>query len=187
MEADGRCFWLKRGEFAFRDPTALVRHARKNASEAGQLAGAVGGGEGGEPLAARLAPHVGPAMAGNFLVDVWAVHGPSSSCPPDGGDGRVLPVLAPTLAIEDDAPVPKSHRIALPGNPVEGADLRKKVAASLERGRIIEFLFDPKKNLADVTIETEEDDDLSFQEVLDLLGDVPPYQVGPINLDRIPE
>jgi hypothetical protein len=164
-----------------------VRHARKNASEAGQLAGAVGGGKGGEPLAVRLAPHVGLAMTGNFLVDLWAVHGPSSRCPPDGRDGRVLPVLAPTLAIEDDAPVPKSHRIALPGNPVEGADLREKVAASLERGRIIEFLFDPKKNLADVTIETEEDDDLSFQEVLDLLGDVPPYQVGPINLDRIPE
>jgi hypothetical protein len=97
-------------------------------------------------------------------------------------------VLAPTPPIEDDAPVPKSHRIAFPGNPVDGAALREQVTASLdERARIIEFLFDPKKNLAEVTIETEPDDDLSFQEVVDLLGDVPPYQVGPINLDKIPE
>jgi hypothetical protein len=88
--------------------------------------------------------------------------------------------------IEDDAPVPKSHRIALPGNPVEGSALREKVTASLEdRGRIIEFLFDPKKNLADVTIETDED--LSFEEVTHLLGDFPLYQVGPINLERILE
>jgi hypothetical protein len=186
-EADGRCFWVKRCEFASRDPTAPVRHARKNASEAGQLAGAVGGGEGGQPLAARLAPHVGLTVAGNILMNLRAVHGPSSRCPPDGGDGRVLPVLAPTRAIEDDAQVPKSHRIALPGNPVEGADLRKKVTASLERGTIIEFLFDPKKHLAEVTIETEEDEDLSFEEVTHLLGDFPLYQVGPINLERILE
>ena len=91
--------------------------------------------------------------------------------------------------------MPKSHRIAFPGNPVEGAELRKMLTAALEsrarslenRGRIIEFLFDPKKNLADVTIETERDEDLSFADVLDLIGDVRPYQVGPINLERIPE
>jgi hypothetical protein len=109
-------------------------------------------------------------------------------CPPDGRDRRFLPLLAPALAIEDDAPVPKSHKIAFPGNPVEGPELRKNVTAGLdERAKIIEFLFDPKKNLAEVTIETEEDEDLSFQEVVDLLGDVSPYQVGPINLDKIPE
>jgi hypothetical protein len=90
--------------------------------------------------------------------------------------------------MEDDAPVPKSHRIAFPGNPHQGADLRATVTASLDsRARIIEFLFDQKKNLAEVTIETEPDEDLSFAEVLDLLGEVPPYQVGPINLERIPE
>jgi hypothetical protein len=84
--------------------------------------------------------------------------------------------------------VPKSHRIALPGNPVEGAALREKVTESLEdRGRIVEFLFDPKKNLAEVTIETESDEDLSFEEVTHLLGDFSLYQVGPINLERILE
>ena len=84
--------------------------------------------------------------------------------------------------------MPKSHRIALPGNPLEGSGLREKVTASLEdRGRIIEFLFDPKKNLADVTIETEGNEDLSFEEVTHLLGDFPLYQVGPINLERILE
>lgn len=84
--------------------------------------------------------------------------------------------------------MPKSHRIALSGNPVEGSALREKVTASLEdRGRIIEFLFDPKKNLADVTIETEGDEDLSFEEVTHLLRDFPLYQVGPINLERILE
>ena len=84
--------------------------------------------------------------------------------------------------------MPKSHKVALPGNPVEGADLRDKVTSSLDgRGRIIEFLFDPKKNLADVTIETAGDEDLSFEEVTHLLGDIPLYQVGPINLERILE
>lgn len=84
--------------------------------------------------------------------------------------------------------MPKSHKVAIPGNPVQGPDLREKVTASLDRrARIIEFLFDPKKNLADLTIETEQDEDLSFAEVVDLLGDLPPYQVGPINLERIPE
>ena len=84
--------------------------------------------------------------------------------------------------------MPKSHRIALPGNPVEGAALREKVTESLEdRGRIVEFLFDPKKNLAEVTIETESDEDLSFEEVTHLLGDFSLYQVGPINLERILE
>jgi hypothetical protein len=97
-------------------------------------------------------------------------------------------VLAPTLAIEDDPPVPKSHKVAFPGNPVEGSELRKNVTAGLdERAKIIEFLFDPKRNLAEVTIETEEDEDLSFQDVVELLGEVSPYQVGPINLDKIPE
>jgi hypothetical protein len=165
-----------------------MRHARKDASEAGQLAGAMGSGYGREPLAMRLAPHLGLALAGNFLVDLRAVHGPSSCCPPDGGDSRFLPVLAPTLAIEDDPPVPKSHKVAFPGNPVEGSELRKNVTAGLdERAKIIEFLFDPKRNLAEVTIETEEDEDLSFQDVVELLGEVSPYQVGPINLDKIPE
>ena len=84
--------------------------------------------------------------------------------------------------------MPKSHRIALPGNPVEGSALRESVSASLgDRGRIIECLFDPKKNLADVTIETEGDEDLSFEEVTHLFGDFPLYQVGPINLERILE
>jgi hypothetical protein len=84
--------------------------------------------------------------------------------------------------------MPKSHKVALPGNPVEGAALRENVTASLEhRGRIIEFLFDPKKNLAEVTIETDGDEDLSFEDVTHLLGDFPLYQVGPINLERILE
>jgi hypothetical protein len=175
-------------ELASCDQTAPVRHARKNASEASQLAGAVGRGKGGEPLAVRLAPHVGLAMAGNFLVNLRAVRGPSSRCPPDGRDGRVLPLLAHARVIEDDAPMPKSHKVAFPGNPVQGPALREKVTAGLQdRGRIIEFLFDPKKNLADVTIETERDEDLSFEEVIHLLGDVPLYQVGPINLERILE
>jgi hypothetical protein len=90
-------------ELASRDQAAPLRHARKNASEAGQLTGAVGGRHSGEPLAARLAPHVGLAMAGNFLVDLRAIHESSSRYPPDGRDGRVLPVLAYTRAIEDDA------------------------------------------------------------------------------------
>ena len=175
-------------EPASRDPTAPVGHAGKNASEAGHLPGAAGGGEGGEPLTVRLAPHVGPAMAGNFLVDLWAVHDPPVVAHQTGETAAFFRWLAPTRAIEDDPPVPKSHRIAFPGNPVEGPELRKNVTAGLdERARIIEFLFDPKKNLAEVTIETEEDEDLSFQDVVDLLGEVPPYQVGPINLDKIPE
>jgi hypothetical protein len=95
-------------------------------------------------------------------------------------------VLASTLTIEDDARVPKSHKVALPGNPLERGPLREEVTAKLgDRGRIIEFLFDPKKNLAEVTIETEPDEDLSFEEVIHLLGDFPLYQVGPINLERI--
>ena len=84
--------------------------------------------------------------------------------------------------------MPKSHIIAFPGNPVDGPALRENVTAGLDdRGRIVEFLFDSKKNLAVVTIETEGDDDLSFEEVLKLLGGVSPYQVGPINLEMIPE
>ena len=83
--------------------------------------------------------------------------------------------------------MPKSHIIALPGNPVEGKDLRDEVTKSLERGRIVEFLYDSKKNLATVTIETKEDEDLSFEEVTRLLGAFSLYQVGPINLESIPE
>jgi hypothetical protein len=97
-------------------------------------------------------------------------------------------VLAYTRPIEDDAPVPKSHVIALPGNPVEGKDLRDEVTERVEdRGRIVEFLYDPNKKLAVVTIETEGDEDLSFEEVTHLLGDFPLYQVGPINLEPILE
>jgi hypothetical protein len=124
-------------------------------------------------------------------MQLGAVHGSSSMgslAHQTRERAAFFPSLAHTCVIEDDAPVPKSHRIALPGNPVEGSALREKVTASLEdRGRIIEFLFDPKKNLADVTIETEGDEDLSFEEVTHLLGDFPLYQVGPINLERILE
>jgi len=161
-----------------------VRHARENASEAGPFAGAVGGCQSGEPLAVGLAPQVGLAIAGNVLVDLRAVQRPLLCCPPDGQDRRILPLLADGRTIEDDAPVPKSHKIAVPGNPVEGADLKEKVTASLgDVGTVTEFLFDSKKNLAVVTIETEED--VSFEEVTRQLGDLPLYQVGPINLEKI--
>jgi hypothetical protein len=173
-------------EFASRDPPAPVRNARKDTSEAGQLAGAIGGRDGGEPLAVRLAPQVGLALAGNHLMDVRTGHGPSSFAHQTGETAAFFPVLAPARVIEDDAPVPKSHKIAVPGNPVEGPELREKVSASLgDQGTITESLFHPKKNLAIVTIETEED--LSFEEVTRLLGDVEPFQVGPINLENVPE
>ena len=82
--------------------------------------------------------------------------------------------------------MPKSHKIAVPGNPDDGPALRQKVTDKLEgRGTITEFLFHPKKDLAIVTIETDED--LSFEEVTRLLGDVEPFQVGPINLENVPE
>ena len=70
------------------------------------------------------------------------------------------------------------------GNPVEGPELQEKVTASLgDRGTITEFLFHPKKNLAIVTIETDED--LSFEEVSAPRG-CEPFQVGPINLENVP-
>ncbi len=163
-----------------------MRNARQDAPEAGQLAGAVGSRDGGEPLSVRLAPQVGLALAGNDLMDLRTGHGPSSFAHQTGERAAFFPVLAPARVIEDDAPVPKSHKIAVPGNPVEGPELREKVTASLgDRGTITEFLFHPKKNLAIVTIETDED--LSFEEVSRLLGDVEPFQVGPINLENVPE
>jgi hypothetical protein len=123
-------------------------------------------------------------MAGNFLVDLWAVHDSSTRYPPDGRDDCALPALAPARAIEDDAPVPKSHKVAVPGNPEDGKALKERVAASLgDRGTITEFLFHEKKNLAVVTIETNED--LSFEEVSRILEDVPLFEVGPINLEKI--
>jgi hypothetical protein len=94
--------------------------------------------------------------------------------------------LAPTRSIQDDAHVPKSHRIVVPGNPTTGEDLKQRTSDNLgDRGKVIEFLFDERKHLAFVTIETPGEDDLSFEEVSRLLGDLPPYQVGPINLTEL--
>jgi hypothetical protein len=81
--------------------------------------------------------------------------------------------------------MPKSHKVEVSGNPVEGADLRENVIASLDgRGTITEFLFDKNKNLALITVETE--DELSFEDVTGFFADFSLYQVGPINQDPIP-
>jgi len=82
--------------------------------------------------------------------------------------------------------VPKSHRIVIPGNPTTGEDLKQRTSDNLGgKGKITEFIFDERKHLAFVTIETPGEDDLSFEEVSRLLGDLPPYQVGPINLTEL--
>jgi hypothetical protein len=87
--------------------------------------------------------------------------------------------------MDDDARVPKSHKIVVPGSPTTGEDLKKRTAEYLgDRGEITEFLFDERKSLAFVTIETPGEENLSFEEVSRLLGDLP-YQVGPLNLTKI--
>lgn len=82
--------------------------------------------------------------------------------------------------------MPKSHKLIVPGSPIDGQGLKERTIKNLgDRGKVTEFFFDERKNLGVVTIETPGDDDLSFQEVAGLLGDLPLYQVGPINLARI--
>lgn len=74
----------------------------------------------------------------------------------------------------------------VPGNPTDGKGLRERTTESLgDRGKVTQFLYDERKDLGFVTIETPGEEDLSFEEVSGLLNDPPPYQVGPINLARI--
>lgn len=183
------------------DPGARKHEARKDPADACELAGAVrlGSGHRGDPLTVRLAAHLNLPLADNFLMDLGAVHRYSSS-------GFVhqtrevavffprklftvlksAPGLAPACSIQDDARVPKSHRIVVPGNPTTGEELKQRTSDNLgDQGKITEFVFDERKHLAFVTIETPGEDDLSFEEVSRLLGDLPPYQVGPINLTKL--
>jgi len=82
--------------------------------------------------------------------------------------------------------VPKSHKSVLSGNPTDGETLKAWANENLgDRGKVTELLFDERKNLAFMTIETPGEEDLSFEEVSGLLGDLPKYQIGPINLARI--
>jgi hypothetical protein len=82
--------------------------------------------------------------------------------------------------------VPNKHKMLLSTNP-NASELRERaqgVAAAID-GSLEEFLFDGKKNLAYVTISTQDDVRVSFAQIAGLLSEIDPdgiYGIGPLNV-----
>jgi hypothetical protein len=82
--------------------------------------------------------------------------------------------------------VPNKHIAALSANPNAAAlKARAEESAAQLGGKVVDFVFDERKNLAFVTIETPDQVKLTFAQVAESLVDLDPegiYWIGPLNV-----
>ena len=98
--------------------------------------------------------------------------------------------LATAGASWKDALVPNKHRAAFSTNP-NADELHQRVSEGADRlgGEVVDFVFDERKGLAFVTIQTPDEVKLTFGDVAASLADIDPdgiYWIGPLNI-LVPE